>query len=64
MDAAVDFANAFAPEHPEILTLDLMETLRSVRHAGSVFLEKFTPVAAGDYASGTNYVSAIAGLPD
>jgi histidinol dehydrogenase len=61
LDEAVDFANTFAPEHLEILTLDPMETLRSVRHAGSVFLGKYTPVAAGDYASGTNHVLPTSG---
>ncbi len=60
-DEAVDFANTFAPEHLEILTLDPMGTLRSVRHAGSVFLGKYTPVAAGDYASGTNHVLPTSG---
>lgn len=61
IDEALDFANAFAPEHLEILTLDPMEALRSVRHAGSVFLGRYTPVAAGDYASGTNHVLPTSG---
>jgi histidinol dehydrogenase len=56
MDEAVDFLNTFAPVHLEIVTLDLMETLRSVRHKGNVFLGKYTPVAEGDYASGTKHV--------
>jgi len=53
VDEAVDFSNAFAPEHLEIITSDPIGVLRSIRHAGSVFLGKYTPVAAGDYASGT-----------
>ncbi|OPY51491.1 MAG: bifunctional histidinal dehydrogenase/ histidinol dehydrogenase [Methanosaeta sp. PtaU1.Bin060] len=61
IDEALNFANAFAPEHLEILTLDPMEALRSVRHAGSVFLGRYTPVAAGDYASGTNHVLPTSG---
>lgn len=60
-DEAVDFANAFAPEHLEIITSDPLGTFRSVRHAGSVFLGAYTPVAAGDYASGTNHVLPTSG---
>jgi histidinol dehydrogenase len=61
IDEAVDFANAFAPEHLEIITADPMGVLRYIRHAGSVFLGRFTPVAAGDYASGTNHVLPTSG---
>jgi histidinol dehydrogenase len=38
-----------------------MGVLRFIRHAGSVFLGKYTPVAAGDYASGTNHVLPTSG---
>ena len=61
LDEAVDFANAFAPEHLEIITHDPMGTLRFIHNAGSVFLGGFTPVAAGDYASGTNHVLPTSG---
>jgi histidinol dehydrogenase len=61
IEEAVDFANAFAPEHLEIVTVDPIAVLRSIRHAGSVFLGNFTPVAAGDYASGTNHVLPTSG---
>ncbi len=61
LDEAVDFSNAFAPEHLEIITSDPMGVLRSIRHAGSVFLGRYTPVAAGDYASGTNHVLPTSG---
>jgi histidinol dehydrogenase len=61
MDQAVDFCNAFAPEHLEIITRDPMDVFRHIQNAGSVFLGKFTPVAAGDYASGTNHVLPTTG---
>lgn len=61
IEEAVDFANAFAPEHLEIVTADPIAVLRSIRHAGSIFLGNFTPVAAGDYASGTNHVLPTSG---
>lgn len=61
LEEAMDFSNAFAPEHLEIVVGDTMEALGMVRHAGSVFLGPFTPVAAGDYASGTNHVLPTSG---
>jgi len=61
MDEALDFCNAFAPEHLEIITADPMGAFRSIRNAGSVFLGRYTPVAAGDYASGTNHVLPTSG---
>jgi histidinol dehydrogenase len=53
---AVQFANAYAPEHLQILTREPFMTLSKIRHAGSIFLGPYAPVAAGDYASGTNHV--------
>ncbi|MDD4579203.1 MAG: histidinol dehydrogenase [Methanothrix sp.] len=61
IDEALDFSNAFAPEHLEIMTADPLGAFRSIRNAGSVFLGKYTPVAAGDYASGTNHVLPTSG---
>jgi histidinol dehydrogenase len=60
-EEAVDFCNAFAPEHLEIMTADPLGVFKSIRHAGSVFLGNYTPVAAGDYASGTNHVLPTSG---
>jgi histidinol dehydrogenase len=56
LDQAVAFANEYAPEHLQIVTRDPFIVLNRVRHAGSIFLGSFAPVAAGDYASGTNHV--------
>jgi histidinol dehydrogenase len=61
MEEAVDFSNAFAPEHLEIITANPMDVLQDIQNAGSVFLGGFTPVAAGDYASGTNHVLPTSG---
>jgi histidinol dehydrogenase len=61
LEEAVDFSNAFAPEHLEIITANPMEVLEDIQNAGSVFLGEFTPVAAGDYASGTNHVLPTSG---
>jgi histidinol dehydrogenase len=52
LEQAVEAANRIAPEH-----LTLPESLApAVQHAGAVFLDEFTPQAAGDYVSGPNHV--------
>ena len=57
----IDFSNRFAPEHLEIMTNDNSRVLDDIINAGSIFLGKYTPVSAGDYASGTNHVLPTAG---
>ena len=61
MDHAVEIINEMAPEHLVIQTADPLDTLGKVRNAGSIFVGQYTPVAAGDYASGTNHVLPTAG---
>jgi histidinol dehydrogenase len=56
MDQAIGFTNDYASEHLQILTRDPFITLNRIRHAGSIFLGPYSPVPAGDYASGTNHV--------
>jgi len=56
LDQAIDFVNEYAPEHLEIMTEEPFTILRKIRNAGSIFLGPFSPIAAGDYASGTNHV--------
>lgn len=56
MDEAVEFSNTYAPEHLQINTSDPEAVLDRIENAGSVFLGNYTPVALGDYASGTNHV--------
>ena len=56
LDEAPALANALAAEHVEIAT-DNPETLfAGIRHAGSVFLGRYTPEAVGDYVAGPNHV--------
>ncbi|MDI7186317.1 histidinol dehydrogenase [Leptospira santarosai] len=55
------FSNLFAPEHLEIQTRNFKEDLKKIRHAGSVFLGNYSPVAMGDYISGTNHILPTAG---
>jgi len=57
---AVELVNRLAPEH---LTLFEGATglLAHVQSAGSIFLGAYSPVAAGDYASGTNHILPTSG---
>lgn len=52
---AVDFANAYAPEHLILAVADYREVAGRITHAGSVFLGNWSCESAGDYASGTNH---------
>lgn len=61
MQDAIDFTNAYAPEHLVIATRDHYKTLESITNAGSIFLGNLTPVAGGDYGSGTNHVLPTSG---
>lgn len=61
MDMAIESMNRIAPEHLSIQTLNPMDTLSKIKNAGSIFIGPYTPVAAGDYASGTNHVLPTAG---
>ena len=61
IDAAVEFSNEYAPEHLIIDTADPVSLIPSIRNAGSVFLGPWSPVTAGDYASGTNHTLPTGG---
>lgn len=52
---AADFINEYGPEHYIICCKDEDYYLDAVLNAGSVFVGKYTPESAGDYASGTNH---------
>ncbi|WP_282141235.1 histidinol dehydrogenase [Cytobacillus oceanisediminis] len=56
MDEAIETVNSLAPEHLEILTENPMELLGRIRHAGAIFLGRFSPEPVGDYFAGPNHV--------
>lgn len=56
IDSAIDFANAYATEHLEIMTSDDDHVIGKIRHAGAIFVGKFSPVSLGDYMAGSNHV--------
>ncbi|HVP96975.1 histidinol dehydrogenase [Methanoregula sp.] len=61
LDEAIAISNAVAPEHLSLQVADPLPVLGSVRNAGAIFVGPYTPVACGDYASGTNHVLPTAG---
>jgi histidinol dehydrogenase len=61
LDHAFDTANAFAPEHLELLFEGAAEALGRVRNAGSVSVGAYSPVSASDYVAGTNHILPTGG---
>jgi histidinol dehydrogenase len=61
MEEAVNFANKYAPEHLEIMSVEHESILEKVKNAGSIFIGNYSPVAAGDYASGPNHILPTGG---
>jgi histidinol dehydrogenase len=62
LDAAIDFIDAYGPEHLSIDVEPLEPTVARIRHAGSVFVGPWAPESAGDYATGANHVLPTGGL--
>ncbi len=60
-EALIDAINEYAPEHLIISTENPEKILEGVENAGSVFLGKYSPESAGDYASGTNHTLPTSG---
>lgn len=62
LEAGVDFVNRLAPEHVEVVARSAERLARRVRTAGAVFIGPWSPIAAGDFATGTNHVLPTAGF--
>lgn len=62
MSEATLFADEYAAEHLSIIAADEDALLDRIDSAGSVFLGPYSPVAAGDYASGPNHVLPTGGM--
>ncbi len=56
MQEACLISNRIAPEHLEVSTQNPEKWLRQLRHAGAIFLGRFTSEALGDYCAGPNHV--------
>lgn len=59
---AMNFSNAYAPEHLILATENFEPLIPLIINAGSVFLGNLTPESAGDYASGTNHTLPTSGF--
>jgi histidinol dehydrogenase len=56
LDEACDLINRIAPEHLELSVEDPQALLESIRHAGAIFLGRYTSEPLGDYCAGPNHV--------
>lgn len=61
LEAALEIANDYAPEHLILHTLEPRRWLPKVKSAGSVFLGPWSAETFGDYCSGTNHVLPTGG---
>jgi histidinol dehydrogenase len=56
IDEAIRVANHIAPEHLELSVENAPVIARSIRHAGAIFMGRYTAEALGDYCAGPNHV--------
>jgi len=56
MDDAIEIANYIAPEHLELSVDNAEEVAKQIRHAGAIFMGRYTAEAVGDYCAGPNHV--------
>jgi len=56
MDEAVELVNFIAPEHLELSVEEPQAMATRIRHAGAIFMGRYTSEALGDYCAGPNHV--------
>lgn len=56
IDEAIKIANYIAPEHLELSIDNARERSKEIRHAGAIFIGRYTAEALGDYCAGPNHV--------
>ena len=61
LDQACDIANHIAPEHLELSVAEPQLWLEKIRHAGAIFMGRYTAEALGDYCAGPNHVLPTSG---
>lgn len=61
LEQAIALANRIAPEHLELSVAEPRRWLPQIRHAGAIFLGRYTAEALGDYCAGPNHVLPTAG---
>lgn len=58
---AIALINQVAPEHLELCMDEPEQLLPSIRHAGAIFMGRYSPEAIGDYCAGPNHVLPTSG---
>ncbi|RJL69520.1 histidinol dehydrogenase [Acinetobacter radioresistens] len=58
---AIELINQVAPEHLELCLDEAKEMATLIRHAGAIFMGRYTPEAIGDYCAGPNHVLPTSG---
>jgi histidinol dehydrogenase len=61
LDEACRISNRIAPEHLELSVEDPQAWLPKLKHAGAIFLGRYTSEALGDYCAGPNHVLPTSG---
>ena len=61
LQAACELSNRIAPEHLELSVADPEALLPSIRHAGAIFMGRYTAESLGDYCAGPNHVLPTSG---
>jgi histidinol dehydrogenase len=61
MDEALALVNEIAPEHLSLSVENPFKYLEKVRHAGAVFIGRYTPPAVADYVAGPNHILPTGG---
>jgi len=61
MEQAIEVANHIAPEHLELSVDDAEGWAKKIRHAGAIFMGRYTAEALGDYCAGPNHVLPTSG---
>ncbi len=61
MRQAIEVANRIAPEHLELSVAEPEQWLPQIRHAGAIFMGRYTAEALGDYCAGPNHVLPTSG---
>lgn len=56
LDQAAAVANRIAPEHLELSVAEPLPLSEKIRHAGAIFMGRYTAEALGDYCAGPNHV--------
>jgi len=61
MDEACRISNRIAPEHLELSVADPQAWLPKLKHAGAIFMGRYTSESLGDYCAGPNHVLPTSG---